>query len=777
MARSNVFDLDESDSLAESRVRPLWTLDDLDKDETVLKWANETYLAELKRGLAFREQALRHIALFKGRFYPDRSANPRSQFAEASTAGLGVVPTKPNKLVVNHLYDLTQQRVSRAMRTKPGVQIMPANAEYSDRVSAKIVKFWVDYLMYQNNFDDIVARICRAAFIMGEAYIWVRWNPNLGDVQPDWKDEEAQARRDNRPPRLIKRDDEGNPVIGRDGEPLYVEKAPKVGDVEFKVLTPLNTLVQLTGEFQAAEYFIYEEYQDLDEVKALYPNVADLIDEQKNEDVDDAIARWRQLAGVKNGPQEGKILVRYLYHRPTDFLASGRMIVCTRTAMLENKPLQPGQEGLSLVRLTDIDVPGEQRGASFYTQGKALNATINDLTSMQRRNMILLAHPKWTVPRGSLIKKDALGNDITVVEYQGAVEPKIQVPPPMNSEAMSMKADLKQDLQMILGTFDVSRGQIPANVRSAAALQALYEQEDMRASAQNVKQATLIRETIQAAINLAACYYEKDDKRLLPVVGRDNRYLLKEFDPVHLTKSYDIRVSNDTGMPSSAAVRFDMVMRLKETMPNYMTDERAAEILRFGDDERLLDQATLAAQAAEAENEAMLSMETVDEPADYEDHIVHWTRHMRETQNRGFKTATPSDVQARFILHLMATERLMLEAARKNPRYAVELTKIPQFPVFYDISPEDRMILDYARTGNPLSLEQMAVLDEMGVQGMAAMGGGMVPPPGGFNAQTNNTVAQQEGNPGSMQEPQEEPQQAPGAPTTQRPGNSNAASK
>jgi hypothetical protein len=116
-------------------------------------------------------------------------------------------------------------------------------------------------------------------------------------------------------------------------------------------------------------------------------------------------------------------------------------------------------------------------------------------------------------------------------------------------------------------------------------------------------------------------------------------------------------------------------------------------------------------------------------------------------QNYSFKSDVPPEVQQRLFDHQLATEMLIMEACRKNPRFAVETAKIAQFPLLYNLSAEDYMVMDAARTGNPLTLQQVAILYSGGVKKLQmAMATGEVPLPGaaaasgsagGFNAATN----------------------------------------
>lgn len=720
------FDTDFNDTRLSDRIPPLFTLSDLSDNEAMLKWQNHAYDLELRKAAKYRMQALKHRQLFEGKFYASNAG--RGGTAEMSMAGIGANVPKVSKLVVNHLYDLVIQRVSRLTRNKPAVSINPANSEYSDRISAKIVKYLVDYIMYQNNFDTLMIELAQSAYIDGESYLKIAWDPNRGHMHPDWKEEAAEARSQRREPRLPVLDENGEQVVSEKGDPLFIERPIYVGDVCLSVWTPVDTLVQACGDHRKAKYYIHEEWMDADELKALYPEHAALFVPDTGDVT--GFGSEGNVFAPESGPESGKILVRKFWHKPDQFLASGREVWSTRKVVLENKPLASGLTSLGLVRFSDIDIKDKQKGQSFFIHGKAINATINDLTSMTRRNSLMLAHPKWLIPRGSVVKKDSLSNEIAQIEYQGSVPPQLVAPPPMSQEINMLRKDLKQDLQTILGVFDISRGQVPANIRSALALQVMDEQEDQRANSSVSKHASTIREVVQEIIEVASAHYHKDDKRLIPVVGRDNRYMLKEFDPEHLSRAYDVRVSNASGLPTSKAARTETLVELKKAFPTLVRDEQVADLLQWGESERFYDIATVAVRSAEAENESLLNGEETDEPTPFEDHITHWTTHIREVQNRGFKTNTPPEIQAALISHILGTELLMMEQARKTPSFALELVQLKQFPVFYAIDAIDRAVLDAARTGNPLNYAQLRALEESGsLEAMAGLGA--PPPPGG----------------------------------------------
>ncbi len=686
MARS-AFDMDFSGASQQQPIRPLFTLRKLDDPSEMLAWQNSTYSVETSRIAKYREQCQRHVELYAGNFYNQDGVQGRSQFAEASQNALGVPGSRVSKIVINHLQALCNQKVSRLTRNKVDIGVEPANSEFSDRVSAKVVKYWLDYQTYQLRLDRLLTTYVRDALVMGESYLHPFFDPNRGDYTPAWREERVSAKKAQRPPRIGITDDDGNPVMGEDGEQLFAEKPVKVGDVNVLNLNPLNTLVESCGSFDAADYFFYDDFLPVDTIKALYPEVAEKV-QADDEDEDHENVRTRATMGATNAPGPGKALVRYFYHRPTDLLASGRFVMSTRHAVLENKPMPVGATGLPLVRFTDIDTPTQQRGVSFFTLGKSLNASQNDLASMARKNAIMMSHPRWLIPRGSLVKKDSLNNDISSIEYAGPLAPRIEAPPQMSAEINVLRSNLREEMYSVLGISDVEMGKTPPNIRSALAFQAVDEQADQRANTAIGKYNSALETLAEKMINLASCYYEKADERLVPIVGRDNQYLLKAFDPTHLSKAFDVRVTAGGGMPSTKSAKTEVLLELRKLDPEgkLVPNNKFMEMLEFSKADEFYDTAT-------------------------------------------------AEVQAAMIGHVQATEYLMLQTARKNPAYSINLAKLEQFPAFFNLAPADRVLLDRARTGNPLTLVEIDMLYSAGV--MPTPGMGAAPPPGGAQGEVN----------------------------------------
>lgn len=694
---------DDFDDLnKQESIRPFWTtpykktntekqpLVGEESREQLLTWLNNAYQTESNRLEPYRAVARKNIEIYQG----GQGAEPGVPSSEASFAGLEERKRKTPKMVVNHLYDLTEQRVSRITRYKPNVMVNPASPEYEDKISARIVKQWIDYLFYITEFDRIQMEVSRVAYICGEAILEVFWDPNAGEISKDW----MQLSRMQREALKSEHQEGEGELLGDDGAPIDVDKPVYVGEVGYRVHTPMTWTPQYTMRAEDRDWEFFDEWMDIDAVREKYPAQADQLKSESGDSDSDASSSDR-------------VKLRHFYHRPNEFMAIGWYIVSTGNAILESKPLPPHQRTLPGIRLTDIDIPRQMHGMSFFQNLRNINSAINDFTTMVRRNAVWAAHPRWMIPRGSLVKRESLGNDITMIEFQGQVPPRIEPPPAMSSDLMSLRKELKGDLQQIGGVFDISRGQVPNGIKSGIAIQYLDEQENERANASVTKHSGFIRNVVLRSIELASDYYEKDDDRLIRVVGKDQQYMVKEFDPSVLTIGYDVRVSSASSLPTSRSARIQTLVELKKSFPNIIRDEQVMSFLEWGDVDKYFDAITVAIHAAEAENEDMMSGEEVNEPKQWEDHIQHWQVHVREMQQRNFGYAPP-EIQNQVKLHVLATEYLMMQQARINSIVAMTVAKLPAFPIFYKLSEPDMILLDAARIDQPLPLPQIKALYE-----------------------------------------------------------------
>lgn len=642
-------------------VRPLWTVQ-FEKDEELLKWFRNA-VESLKKGQFDRVEMWRfHLEMYKGNHFPRVAPIPRDQDRALLRT------QKERHLTVNQVYELTEQWVSRMTRFKPTVAVLPTNDEHTDRQNAKLAKLVWDHLSYISGMDMLIEHLARHSRVFGETYLYITWDPNRGDLHPDFMD----AKRDGKRVKIAG-------VEGVDDQPLFFDGNIRIGEVCYKVLLPWQVYMEPRRSFSEVDWMVVEHDIDVDELRAQYPEKKiEISEHEEGEDLDAVHAGRRK---------ENKTKVYEIWHRGTDLLDSGRYIKLTRNVVLENTPHPYSHRKLPVARLTDIDIPGELHGMSFYHNIAPLNHIYNKATTMIYRALALAAHPKWVMPKGATNVVN-LGNMATVVEYTGGVPPNLQTYAPASPQLFSFREELRQEIERLAGVHSISRGQPPPGIRAGIALQFLEEQENQRSHTAIIKHNALIREIAIQSISLAGDYYDESDGRLVRILGKDNQFTIKALDNAQLSGPFDIRIQNTSALPESKAGKIQTILDLRETFgPEFIPDEQVADMIDIGQPEKYVNWVTVALRKAEAENEDILDGRTPGEPKEWEEHISHWQTHMKAIQSRSFELVSKGQKEKLFE-HILTHEYLMWEktqSATPNQAFLEKLQLLDGFPAFFKV--------------------------------------------------------------------------------------------
>lgn len=654
-------DFDSMDSFEQTaNKRPIWMmdLDDPRQEKAVLDWLNAE-LKFLQRENEDRVREIKHnLARYKGVQYQTLDTRSGNRDREQERAKFSP------KMVVNLLSNTTEQRVSRLIKFKPVVQILPQHDEIQDKTSAKIAKSFLDYVQQQQKYETKNMSALRVAAICGEGYLDIVWNPFAGKVHPDFKEGKKQP--------LL--DETGAPVKDADGNDVMIDQEVKVGETEYKVMLPLYLFFEKKQAYEDSNYCFYIERKPTSELQKRYPKMASQI---KAETAKTAY----NVSKLEEEKLVNETFVITFQHKNNEYMPKGRTIVFTKDCILENGKNRYDHGDFSFERMVDIEIPGEQHAVSFFTLVKGMQAQYNNLTNAIIRNQMLTAHPKWFVPRGT-VKVESLGNDITVVQYQGGVPPTLGQQNPTPSEVFNFRTTLRDEIMMLSQVGDVLRGEPPAGITSGVALTFVAEQERQIANAQIVNYNEFVRRVAMKTLQVCAQFYDKSDKRTMLILGKNAAWVASEFDPEVLARPYDIRIQNSSALPDSKAARMQSILDFAQTFPGMFPQEQVVEMLDLGQADKYLTDGAAAARSAEAENEQILDGKPVDEPAEYESSLVHWTIHFKAMQDSSFKKMPPERQQA-MKDHLLATEFLIFEQGNKNPILLQQASANPFFPVFY----------------------------------------------------------------------------------------------
>lgn len=677
---SDIFDELEDHELTE-KIKPFYKVYNKGNEQELLSWLNKVKDALIHtakdRTLTQRMNLTAYRGLSLNRWDRNRDYNSVKRVQRL------------NKFIVNHLRDLTETKVSQMTRLKPAVEVLPSNDEYEDRASAKVVGLLIKHLFYINNLDYMIQRMHRQARIFGETYCFIDYDPEKGDLDPVY----VEARNAG-----VKK------VVLPDGREFDTSKPIKTGDVSYEIEVPWRVLLQRKLRIEDVEYVFRITVQEVEALKDKYPDKAKKItseDEIKLFDVETLEDRFL----------EDHVVVYEFFHKKTPEMGHKNVsIKFTKDTILEQEENRFSHDRLNFVRLTDMDIPNVLNGVSNYESILPLQKMYDNISTLIAKNIYLTAHSKWLMPRGAC-KIEQLGNDNTIVQYQGGIAPQLAQVTPNPPEVYTFREQVKQDMQTVYGSQGVSRGEIPKGITAASALQFLNELENERNSTDISKHGFLVLDIAKMSIAVASDYYQIDDGRMLRIVGDHNKHLIKHFDVSNLNKDYDIRFDNSTGLPETKSAKIQRIMDAMQRNPNLFTPERWEELLDLGSSERMIKLATDAIQAADSENEDILAGEYAALPEEWEDHITHWNSHVRAMQSRTFKEEADTEIQNQMKQHVRLTEQLMIEKAKGNPLFQAKLAELKLFPIFYhgsDFVPfsaqhQEAMVQGQANRGEEIS--------------------------------------------------------------------------
>lgn len=648
--------LDEERLLQDIDVKPYYKIEKENYDEKKA-WLCKVKDALVDQGRNRTWRQKRNYSIYLGN--DDRRRDRKRNYDDTRRIN------RLHRLVVNHVHDLTELKVSQLTRVKPAVQVMPTNDEWSDRAAATVTKSVLDHLWYINNLDYMIQEMRRGAHIAGEWYLFTDWDPNAGDLRPEY----VEAKNLGIEKLEIDTDGDGEIDVS-----YNMDRPLKTGDIKYCLVAPWRVLLQRKLNFSECEYYFRIHLKNTDELKDQFP------DKEKEIKETESLSIFDMDSGDDRFVEATTVVYEFV-HKKTDKLPNGKRILFTDECILEegDHPFKDGE--FPFVRLTDLDVPDVLNGVSKYRFILPLQNTYNNLTTLIAKNIYLMAHAKWVMPRGAA-KIESLGNDNTIIQYKGPVAPQMIQTNPNPNEVYNFRDMLKQEMQAIYGSHGVSRGQIPKGITAASALQFLNELEQERATTDISKHNFLIRDIAKRTLAVIGDKYEVDDGRLLRIVGENNKYYIKSFDSAVLTKPYDIRVESSTGLPDAKSAKIQRALDALQRFPNMLPPERWADILELGEDRKAISLISEATRAADSENEDILAGREVSSPQEWEDHIQHWQAHTAVVQQRTFKEDTPVDIQDLMLNHIFETEVLMMEKGAGNPEFQAQLATLKLFPIF-----------------------------------------------------------------------------------------------
>lgn len=355
-------------------------------------------------------------------------------------------------------------------------------------------------------------------------------------------------------------------------------------------------------------------------------------------------------------------------------------------------PTLINDQDLPLIHFKDLDLGMGNRGSPILFRNCKNISDCNNRIANQIYNNLEMESPKMFVHESSGVDAQRMPNGTTAIEWHGQYKPTIETPSTNTASIFNFWKQIQTSMDQVALQNSLVKGETPnAQLDSFVALQYFEDQRTQLASPSIKSHIRAVEQLYRLMISVAKDKYDPADGRLIKILGKHNTYQLKYFDPVNLEKSYDVHISTTGNLANSKAARTQMLLSIKREFPSILTDEVFMDMLGLSHSKKFMNAITASVSSAEAENQEMMGGNSVLSPARFEDLISHWETHRIPMQTLDFKQS-PLEVQDLFIMHVAATEKLMMEQAAENPLFGERLGALKQFPMIYTAKPVNEPI-------------------------------------------------------------------------------------
>lgn len=656
---------------------------DSNNEAQLLKWCNDQLAMkrELRVLTGQYEQWRMNWLMYQGKFDAFQGQYRRSEDTNQMIAPRGITPkTSLGRILTNQAYEIVEQKTSHMARFKPNVEIIPANDEKVDRVSAEYGKVMKQHLTQVLRTERQFERAQRYKYIYGETLLMLDFNPSLGPVHPSFKVLENGKKLLGKEIFTDAKVHSSSPESINE-KPFSLDTAVHVGEVVNKIYPPTMYYHEPVMDYEESDYRIIEEIVDIQWLEAKY----DTFDMDKY-NADKVGGKYYNGYGARYQHYspllpEGKIRIYKMYHKATELVYKGAFVEWIEGQILSNAVHPHNHKQLPGVVLTDVDVPTELHAMSTVELIGPLNRFRNGILSSMARNISMLGKPMIFAKQGTVQFKQFKGA-ITVINYNSE-QPRVASFPVVTSDMFNLLSIIDGDIEKVGGVHGVSRGEPPPGIRAGIALNFLEEQENKLANSSIIKTNQAIEDYWTQALSLAGQYYQKDDGRTAKILGEHGKFTAKSLDEIDLDGPFSVIVQNASALPESKAGRLQSILDLREILgEEAVPTELVMDVIDLARPEKLVSNVTTALRRAQDEDQEMLKGRDIKPPEYHEESLVHWMEHTKTIQSSQFIDDVPEDDKTRHYEHIEATEMHMIDKMLLSDGFASRLSELTSFPLF-----------------------------------------------------------------------------------------------
>lgn len=613
------------------------------KELTTHQWLKNFFDVSRDRSLSRMRHYKRNWYLYKGVHWKGEGSSKRAP-----------------KQVVNFINEMVDAKVSSRARNKVSFQVIPNEYGQTAINAAKGIKKLLKSRMNQIGFDQLNRELDQIMFVMGHAFFYPHWDDCAGGIHPLYK---KIKELDLKAAKKVQK------KLGSDAF---------LGDACIDILGANRVFPEMDkekgiGQDGDVDYVDIVKMVNVEQLRAEYPNHK--IDPDSSEQF-----FWR----INDESPKSEYCVKHtFYHRPTKFHCGTKIVWCD-SAVLEETPFPYRNGILPLIESRDNKIYEEYFGRSDIENTYGLQRFYNAIQSFQARDVSLASAPKWVIPEGS-VKPSNVNNEFSVMQYKGAIEPKLVTYKPTPDQGFVIQDRLENKIAKSMRAFDMSRGQVPKGITATSALRLMEDQEQNVSLNGLANRRKRIISTLNYVADIMAQYYKKDEPRTISMLGEKNEYMFDSISKIDFTKFDRVEIEKTSALSESKAGRISDIVELNQvtqTDPVFKKPE-IIEILGLGLDSAYRDRATIEINAARLVLEKISNREHVPEPQKYDGLIVQRGILIDALKESIYTGLLDQDTLNVIRQRILVIEALMDERCRENLKFAQECAILDDFPTFF----------------------------------------------------------------------------------------------
>jgi hypothetical protein len=349
------------------------------------------------------------------------------------------------KLSLNEIGNLYQHTLNLITSQRLEFEAMASSSDHASQAQAIVGKAVIEYANRTLGLDRRIVQAVGYMLRYAESALWIDWDTNAG---PDFRPDD----------------------FGR---------IQKTGDVRIRALHPVDLIRDVSlSEYDDSSWVCARIWRNRYDLMVRYPGIAADIGEVagRRDDSEDKRPRLSEESArnPQDGPEPDEVAVYHWYHKQTDALPEGRMVVyLAPDVLLFDGPLPFRNE--PIVRMSAAEIDDEPFGYTQFYDLLAPQISVDSVASTVVSNHATFGVQNLWQAEGSELEVKRLASGLNLLKG-GTAPPQALQLLASAPETYKLFELLESAMERISGINSTVRGNPEASLKSGTALALVYSQ-------------------------------------------------------------------------------------------------------------------------------------------------------------------------------------------------------------------------------------------------------------------------------------------------------------